>query len=540
MSEDLPYVARGAVRQLWRIEKWPRGIYQILLEGPAGTGKSRGLQEWIHYMCGKYAGIRVLFLRKTKESLAESTLDTWENHVLWRGHPCITGAAGVRNRQTYTFPNGSHIVLGGLKDKAQRDKTLSTQYDIVVIFEGRDVTDYDSYQMLARCNRNWKIPWQLRIVDTNPGPQFHMLNMHFPDPEKGHGGAWHRIPREFWRHPPFTIKCKNAHVTVIPRPESIEPDDDGKLRVPCPQCGEPSPGANMFRLLSKFQDNPVMWDAERGCYTEEGAEYVEGTLAQLEGGPYANLYLGKWRSEEGIIYQGWDPEIHVVQELPEQPKWYFGSFDKGIRHPGCLQVWGVIGDDRMYLVKEIYRTEENIDWWAEQVVELDKEYWLQAIACDHELDYMAKFNDFLGERRGRHGHRIARPAKKDILTGIDMVRWALSKRDGGPRLFVLAGCNDNLDQKRVAAMKPASLLQEIGSYVWKKAEPDQAHPEKPDPTCADHAMDCMRYAAMFLWGHDLTPVIKPRPYAPNEAGYILKYDEVMRDGGGWGEELPGD
>ncbi len=46
------------------------------------TGKTRGLCEWANFMCEEYPGIRVLFLRKTKESLAESVLDTFENHVL--------------------------------------------------------------------------------------------------------------------------------------------------------------------------------------------------------------------------------------------------------------------------------------------------------------------------------------------------------------------------------------------------------------------------------------------------------------------------
>jgi len=519
---DIEFVARGAVRQLWRIRKWPRGIYQILLEGPAGTGKTRGLLEWVHFMCATYPGIRVLFLRKTKESLAESVLDTWENHVLWPGHPCIVGAAQRNARQHYTFPNSAHVVLGGLKDKAQRDKTLSTQYDIVIVFEGRDVTDFDSYQMLARANRNYKMPWQLRIIDTNPGPEFHMLNMHFPKPE--HGGCYRSIPEEFRDRPPFTVKCKDGHVSVIPKPD-LEPDEDGRIRVPCPQCGKPSPGAAMLRLLSRFQDNPVFWDAKRERWTEEGMEYVEGNLALLSGAPYANLYKGEWQNEEGVIYEEWDPLVHIVDKPPEI-KWYFGSFDKGIRDPGCLQVWGVVGDT-MYRVYELYRTGQHIDWWAEQVLRVNKQYELQALVCDHDEDYVEKFNDAMGERRGRDGDRIARNAKKAILTGIDLVRWGLSKRDGGPRIFVVRNSVDGLDPALIGKMKPACLEQEIGSYIWKKHEPDQPRREEPERTCEDHAMDCMRYAAFFLWGRDMSPVIKQREYEPDTFGAILGHEDVL-------------
>lgn len=536
MKERVEYTAYGAVRQLYRFEKFPRGNYQILLEGPAGTGKTRGLLEWVHYMCGKYPGIRVLFLRRTKESLAESVLDTWENHVLWPDHPCITGSAGAHNRQTYTFPNGSHIVLGGLKDRRQTEKTFSTQYDIIIFFEAREIDDMNTWQWMARANRNWKIPWQIRIADTNPGPEFHWLNLYFAKPEVG--GCYHRLPRQFWERPPFTVKCDLQHVSVIPRPESIEPDDRGRLRVPCPVCKEPARGASQFRLLSKFQDNPVWWDANKGTWTLEGQEYVEGNLALLTGAPYANLYLGEWRAEEGIIYEEWDPLVHIVDSVPEQPSWYFAAFDKGLRHPGCLQVWGVV-ENRMYLIHEVYRTGENIDWWAAKVLELDKEYWLQAVACDpSEPEYIEKFNDMLGERRDRKGGRIARKAANAILTGIDMVRWGLSKRDGGPRMFVLRSSLESVDRSRQDAMKPTSSVQEVGSYVWTKVEPGHPMREKPDPTCSDHGMDCWRYAAMFLWGHDLSPMVKPRPYDVTSIGHILDYDAVLSEASqGWEPEV---
>ena len=514
------------MRQLFRITKWPPGNYQILLEGPAGTGKSRGLLEWIHWIGNKYPGIRILFLRKTKESLAESTLDTFENHVLWPGHPAFTGSAGPHNRQTYTLPNGTHIVLGGMKDKAQRDKTLSTQYDIVVYFEGRDFTDIDDWQYMARANRNLKMPWQIRIADTNPGPEFHWLNRFFPKPEVG--GCYRQIPREFWDAPPFTLKCPNAHVHVIPRPKELKSDEDGHLYWPCPTCGEKAQGAVQFRLLSRFEDNPVWWDAKRGQFTPQGAEYIEGNLALLTGAPRANLYEGKWTNEEGVIYEQWDPAIHIIDKA-EGIEWYFGAFDKGLRHPGCLQVWGVRGDT-MTRVLEVYRTEQNIDWWAEQVQKANHRFELQALVCDpSEPEYIAKFNDMLGERRGRDGSRIARRAVNAILTGIDLVRWGLSVRDGGPRIFVERGSVDGLDPKRTAQMKPACLEQEIGSYVWKKAQPDQPLKETPDPTCSDHACDTLRYASFFLWGRDMGPALKPRGYDWDSFGAMLGHDELRQE-----------
>lgn len=477
-------------------------------------------------MCVLHEGIRVLFLRATKESLAESVLVTWEEEVLWAGHPAITGGAGRHNRQTYTFPGGSHIVLGGLKDKRQTEKTFSTQYDLIIFFEAREIMDLNQWQWLARANRNWKMPFQARIADSNPGAEFHWLNQYFPKPEQG--GCYHQVPKRMWGQAPFTVKCSMRHVSVIPRPEDIRPDEQGRLRVPCPVCKEPSPGASMFRLMSKFPDNPKWFDPRKKDWTPEGLEYVEGSLAMLTGAPRANLYEGRWASEEGVIYEDWDPSTHIVDELPEDPTWYFSAFDKGLRHPGCLQVWGVI-ENAIYLVREVYQTEQNIDWWAQKVLELNEEFDLQALVCDpSEPEYIDKFNSMMGERRGRDGDRVARKANNAILTGIDMVRWALSPRDGGPHMFVLRDCLESVDQKRQAKMKPCSSVQEVGSFVWAKAEPGQQMREKPDPTCADHGMDDWRYAILFFFGHDLTPIIKRREYDPESIGAMLDYDSALR------------
>ena len=522
MSE---FVAHGAVRQLWRICKWPGGMYQILLEGPAGTGKTRGLLEWVNFMAEEYPGIRVLFLRKTKGSLAESVLDTWENHVLG---PAIVGEAGVHNRQFYHYPNGTHIVLGGVANEAQETKTFSTQFDIVVFFEGREMGSMRTWNKLARANRNFKMPWQIRIADTNPGSQFHWLNTHFP--RAAEGGAYRRIPKKFHEHPPYTIRCEERHVTVAPKPEELAVDGDGKFVVQCPQCDAPAKGGVIFRLLSRFKDNPLWWDHDKHKYRPNGLEYIEGALALTDGAEYANLYEGKWSSEEGAIYGKWDPLVHVIdpEDAPREYKWFLGAFDQGIRHPGCLQVWGVI-DDKMWLVYELYRTDQDIDWWAQRVLEVHERYPLQALVCDHEIDYVSKFNDFMGEKRGRDGDRIARNANKSIRVGISMMRWALSRREGGPHMFVVRGYGEAKDRKRVAQSKPASFEEEIGSYIWKISEEGKPQREEPDPTCADHSMDTARYAAMYMWGKELSPINNAPAFKDGSLGSLLRHNQVWED-----------
>ena len=86
---------------------------EVLIEGPAGTGKTRAVLEYVNYLCEEYPGIRVLLYRKTRTSMSESVLVTWEEKVLWEGHPARVGDAQRNTRQHYKYPNGSHVVVGG-------------------------------------------------------------------------------------------------------------------------------------------------------------------------------------------------------------------------------------------------------------------------------------------------------------------------------------------------------------------------------------------------------------------------------------------
>ena len=110
---------------------------EVLLEGPAGTGKTRALLEYVNYLCEEYPGIRVLIFRKTRTSMNESVLVTWEEKVLWENHPAKVGDAHRNNRQHYRYPNGSHVVIGGMDNS---DRIISTEYDVAACIEDTEVT----------------------------------------------------------------------------------------------------------------------------------------------------------------------------------------------------------------------------------------------------------------------------------------------------------------------------------------------------------------------------------------------------------------
>jgi phage terminase large subunit len=146
---------------------------EILICGPAGTGKSRAALEKIHICAMKYPGSRHLIVRKTRTSLTQSALVTFDEHV-------VPESAGVKFRtaeQEYRYTNGSKVVIGGM-DKAT--KVLSSEYDIIYFMEAIEGT-LDDWETLTTRNRYGVLPYNQMIACCNPGPPRHWLRQRCHD-----------------------------------------------------------------------------------------------------------------------------------------------------------------------------------------------------------------------------------------------------------------------------------------------------------------------------------------------------------------------
>lgn len=143
---------------------------EVLLSGPAGTGKSRGVLEKLHLQAERYPGCRILVCRKTRASLTHTGLVTFETQVVPLGHPILDGS-GRANRGSYVYPNGSEIVTGGLD---RITKIMSGEYDTIYVQEAIEATEDDFEQLTTRL-RNNVVPYQQIIGDTNPDKPLHWL-----------------------------------------------------------------------------------------------------------------------------------------------------------------------------------------------------------------------------------------------------------------------------------------------------------------------------------------------------------------------------
>lgn len=144
----------------------------VLVEGPAGTGKTITILNKIVACLEKYPGCRWLIIRKTRISLNETVLATFEEKVLPQDSPLLDGAERS-NRTHYDWWNGSRVVVGGLDNPL---RYYSGEYDGIYIPEALEVTRDEAFSLL-RALRSHAMPYQQLIMDTNPGPRLHWLNV---------------------------------------------------------------------------------------------------------------------------------------------------------------------------------------------------------------------------------------------------------------------------------------------------------------------------------------------------------------------------
>lgn len=109
---------------------------EVLIEGSAGTGKSRACLEKIHLQAMKYPNARIILVRKYRQDLTESAIQTLENHV-FAPEDGVTKLGGSQV-QHYDYPNGSRIIIAGLDRDA---KVMSAEYDCLV---GETIVDSPS------------------------------------------------------------------------------------------------------------------------------------------------------------------------------------------------------------------------------------------------------------------------------------------------------------------------------------------------------------------------------------------------------------
>lgn len=429
------------------LEIFSRQDLEILLSGPAGTGKSMACLEKLHLICLTIPRVRGLIVRKTQASMTSTALVTWREKVA--GEAIEAGVVDYyggsqQEPAQYRYPNGSKIMLGGMDNPT---KIMSSDYDLIYVQEAIELSEAD-WDALSSRLRNGRLHYQQLFGDTNPDAPEHWIKQ-----REGRGD--------------LTI------------------------------------------LESRHSDNPILVDDEGG-ETERGAAYL-ARLKRLTGVRKSRLLLGLWVSAEGAIYEEYDPAVHLIDrfEIPEDWPRYW-AVDFGFVHPFVLQCWAVDPDGRMYLYRELYGTRRRVEQWARDIMRevTDPASWTDANGNDVDplewvwtepqpdrivADHDAEGRDTLESKIGMG--TVA--ADKRVIDGIQAVQGRLAAEDDGkPRIFFMRDSVVRRDPELVEARRPTCTTEEFGGYVWDLGA--GRRPREQPRKIEDDGMDAVRYMVMEL------------------------------------------
>lgn len=293
---------------------------EILLVGAAGTGKTLAWLTKIHHVAQTYPGARIAIVRKVRADLAQTVLVTFERDVLGLDNPIC---AGVRreNRQSYRYPNGSEIVVGGMD---RPGKILGGEYHIIYLNEAVEFSLNDWEFFVMRLGRDGIVPFAQVIADTNPANPTHWLKQ----------------------------RC-----------------DAGMCKL----------------LNSYHTDNPAYWNDKLKEWTERGLRYVVGKLGRLTGIRKARFLEGKWVQAEGAVYEEWRDDIHVIEPFVIPPTWRrFRAIDFGYTNPFVCLWFAQDHDGRLYIYREIYMSQKLVEDHAADIKRLSAGEKIDFTAADHD------------------------------------------------------------------------------------------------------------------------------------------------------------
>lgn len=412
---------------------------EVLMVGAAGTGKSRACLEKVHAIMLANPGAKWLLVRKTAESLSASTLATWRDLVIPEA-----AARGIVDYYggSREQPAQYRYTNGSRVYLGGMDKPLkimSTEYDGAFVDEAIELTEEDWESISARL-RYGRVSFQQLIGATNPGPDFHWLKR----------------------------RC-----------------DRGATHL----------------LTSVHADNPRYVNGD-GTLTDAGEAYM-ARLQGLTGVRRLRLLQGLWAAAEGLIWEGWNPAVHVAP-FDLDPTWPRSlAVDFGFTNPMVVQWWAEDSDGRLLMYRELYGTGRLVEDVAAEVARLnaaDAErhgpgavpYWA---VCDHDAEGRATFT--------RHSGVSTKAADKRVTRGIQAVAERLAVAgDGRPRVILHPDALVRRDESLAEAGKPTCTADEIPGYVWDASTRAKREAEAPLKE-NDHGCDALRYRVMHADGRRL-------------------------------------
>lgn len=397
---------------------------RIFFDGASRSGKTSLNLLYCIYTASTFPGAKILIARKF---LAHAKKTVWKDLSVLLSK--TSGWSCNESELEWRAGNGSIIAVDGLDDKERVDKILGSEWLIIFINECTQVS-YDTVttvmtRLSQKCtDANGNEAQRKLILDCNPTHK---------------------------RHWAYSVGVMNKY--PLTEEKLIDSEFWGRV-------------------------NWTVWDNQENL----PSDYIE-TLDALPEIKRKRMRDGLWCDNEGLVYDEFDEDIHVLDEMPPGSETWsqIRGIDFGYVNPFvCLQ-GSVDGDGRLYLDLEHYKSKMLVEDHAKIIRE-----WPPIISsvADHDSE----------DRETLHRHGVPTiPAKKDIRVGIDAVKARLKLQpDGRPRLYFT---------KRMI-----NTINEIYSYRWPTGQDGKNDKEVPVDDM-NHAMDALRYIVMQLDAGFINPSV---------------------------------
>jgi hypothetical protein len=231
-------------------------------------------------------------------------------------------------------------------------------------------------------------------------------------------------------------------------------------------------------IPAKIWDNKILIDAD--------AAYVE-RLKRLPEDERRALLEGDWEVFKGQYFKNWRPEKHIVESFPIPRDWKrFGAMDWGYAKPSCFLWFAVDPKGRVYVYREFYAVETNINSFAQQVLEMS--VYQDDYSTAEKLDYVVADPSMWSVTQFEKGESIA---MKLIENGLIVNKADNNRLSGWSAMRDYLYHDDDTDPDLVFFDTCKNCIRTIPALVY-----DQRKPEDLNTEGEDHAADACRYGIM--------------------------------------------
>ena len=396
--------------------------------GTYDAGKTFGQLAYMHLLALRYPGSRMTFVHRSLNRVYRNIVPSYEKFLGYkppgRDDPNPQDVEvrrfGGEHPEFFEYQNGTRIYMNGL-DKPQN--LLSDFFDAGFVNQC-ELLPFDTWdELTARVSeRAGTMPIATLVGDCNPS-----------------------VPNHWIRQQTKDKKLEYFRMSFLDNPEIVA---QGSERL------------TNFKREFENDPDPRRLDGIMDLFSASGRRRVE-KLRNLEGLRFQRGFLGLWASGEGLVFQGFEPETHIV-DASVMPNWRrYLSVDWGYRNPASVIWWAVSPDDRLYAYKEIYKTgltkPELIRLIQENCDAYDRIQYAAVDSADQDGI----------EQLRRAGFRVSEP-KKDRIAQIDSLKERLKKDGSGqPAIFFL---RDRLvhppDEDLKLAYRPVEITDEFLSLSY--------------------------------------------------------------------------